>query len=95
MITKNLEKSEQQDFFWSFIEFDEKRMHLNIEFNNPEVVSFDKTDIIQIMFMNTQFYLVPKSPELLSTPNGFKVDVKMPPQRPRDKIGATDIDENI
>ena len=70
-------------------------MQLKLDFQSPEWISYDFVDTVQIKMMNTTHLLVPKENDVSPTPNGFWIDISMPPQKPHDGVGTSEIDDTI
>ena len=79
LLTNNLEVIEYQGFTWQIVRFEKGLLNIQMYFENPEVISYYMIDTIQVKFENTPYFLNPKDKDLQPTPNGFKIDVKMPP----------------
>ena len=72
-------EAEQKTFEWSLLKFDQQEIEIEIAFNEPELISKDQFDNLNVQFYNTGYFLVPEDPNMQSAPNNFTLTSTIPP----------------
>lgn len=80
LIPGNEDNLDKKQFTWKLLNFDQKNMEIKIDFENPEYISFEDKDLMQISFFNTIAWLrSEEEDEEAAIPEGYSVEIILPP----------------
>ena len=69
---------DKKDFEWHLIEYSEEAMGFQIDFDNVDYISMEKSDDLEIIFRNTQSFLQPKDPNVAALPDPYEIGKNTP-----------------
>ena len=75
----------KKQFEWTLEDFSERNIKFKLEFKDPSFVNKGQLDKMQVIFNNTEKYLVPNDEndeDMLPVPNGFMLPFTLPSQNP-------------
>ena len=92
MIPGSAEYLDKKTFNWTLSELDEEKIEIRLIFDNPTYISAgDYEDIVKISFFNTPLYLVPDDPNKSAIPNGWELNIMLPPQKAKVVAAVVDV----
>lgn len=82
IIPGDVEASSNKTFEWQVAFFSDNNMYIDIFFDNPGLISTgaDDPDMLSVTLSNMESFMYPVSEEKLNLEDGYKVQVKLPPQ---------------
>ena len=74
--------SQYKKFFWTLVDLTNHEMKFQLYFLEPEFINQGETEIMQVVFTNTEKYLQPLDKGLSSVPNDYTLAFFIPSQSP-------------
>ena len=71
--------AQKDQFSWKISYLDDVRIAFEFDFDDPQVISTEGEDFLLMTFYNTDLYLVPQDPSKEALPDGYELQIVLPP----------------
>ena len=80
LIPSNANHLEKKTFNWTVSVIDQESIEVNFAFEHPDFISVgDRADVMKLTFTNTPFWLEPEDVKMDPIPDGWELNIHLPP----------------